>query len=131
MHRVSVQRTSDPVANFHREWATSLPPNSGQFVMPPNSHNYRRMVSRLPDQMKTLMGFCGQGVVIVAYHAGSMGWSVDFQIKGTDFRLEYDRGFLVVVKDPNGESKVVGPKNGIWSSDSLSALADAIMNDSA
>jgi hypothetical protein len=99
--------------------------------MPHNNHKYRRMLRRLPDQMTTLIGLCNRDVVVMSHHAGSMGWRVDFRIEETDFRLEYDRGFLVVVKDPEGEAKVIGPDKGTWSSESLAGLAAAIMEDPA
>jgi hypothetical protein len=60
-----------------------------------------------------------------------MGWSVDFQIDKTEFRLEYDRGYLVVVKDPGGEAKALAPEKGTWFSDSLRGLAEQITRESA
>lgn len=99
--------------------------------MPSSNHKYRRMLSRLPEEMKTLMSLCDREVVIRAHHAGSMGWSVDFQIDKTEFRLEYDRGFLVVVKDPAGEARALAPEKGTWFSDSLRGLAEQIARESA
>ncbi|MBA4031788.1 MAG: hypothetical protein C0478_12985 [Planctomyces sp.] len=99
--------------------------------MPKTNHKYRRLVSRLPDQMKMLMELCGQDVVVVAHHAGSVGWSVDFQINTTDYQLQHDRGFLVVIKDPAGEAKVIGPMEGTWAGNSISGLAAAIAKDLA
>ena len=100
-------------------------------VMPNANHKYRRLVSRLPDQMKMLMELCGQDVVVVAHQAGSMAWNVDFQINATDFQLQYDRGVLVVIKDPAGEAKVLGPKEGTSAGDSMSELAAAIVKEQA
>ncbi|MFM8496538.1 MAG: hypothetical protein ACKOEM_13590 [Planctomycetia bacterium] len=79
--------------------------------------------------MKTLMELCGQDVVVVAHHAGSVGWNVDFRINATDYQLTYDRGLLVVIKDPAGEAKVLGPKEGTSPEDSMSELAAAISKD--
>ena len=89
------------------------------------------MVGRLPEEMKTLMSLCAREVVILAHHAGSTGWSVDFQIDESSFRLEYDRGFLVVVKDPAGEARTLAPEKGTWFSDSLQGLAEQIDRESA
>lgn len=88
------------------------------------------MLSRLPEEMKSLMSLCDREVVILAHHAGSMGWCVDFQIDRTEFRLEYDRGYLVVVKDPAGEARTLAPEKGTWCSDSLRGVAEQIARES-
>jgi hypothetical protein len=93
-------------------------------VMPSSNHRYRRMLSRLPEEMKSLMSLCDREVVILAHNAGSMAWHVDFQIDRTEFRLEYDRGFLMVVKDPAGEARALAPEKGTWFSEVGQALPD-------
>jgi hypothetical protein len=60
-----------------------------------------------------------------------MGWSVDFRINATDYQLQYDRGLLVAIKDPAGEAKVLGPKEGISAGDPISELTTAILQDLA
>lgn len=77
------------------------------------------------------MSLCAREVVILAHHAGSTGWSVDFQIDKSTFRLEYDRGLLVVVKDPAGEARPLAPEKGTWYSDSLQGLAEQIAREAA
>ncbi len=46
--------------------------------MQKNNSKYRRMVERLPEEMKALMRHVDHECVILAHHAGSMGWHVDF-----------------------------------------------------
>ena len=82
------------------------------------------MVERLPEEMKDLMRFVHHDCVILKHHAGSMGWSVDFQIGNTDLSLIYDRGSLVVIKDPTGEDKNLFPEGKDWTEVSLQDLAD-------
>ncbi len=77
------------------------------------------------------MSLCAREVVILAHHVGTTGWSVDFQIDESSFRLEYDRGFLVVVKDPAGEARTLAPEKGTWFSDSLQRLAEQIAREAA
>ncbi len=79
-------------------------------VMHKDNHQYRRMVERLPEEMKILMKHLNHECVVLAHRAGSMGWSVDFQIKSTCLSLIYDRGSLVVVKEPGKAEKSLFPK---------------------
>lgn len=65
--------------------------------MHPDNHKYRRLVDRLPEEMKTLMKHINHECTILAYHAGSMHWSVDFEVKGTRMSLVYERGAMVVL----------------------------------
>ena len=71
------------------------------------------MVDRLPKEMKELMEYINHECIIIKHYAGSMGWAVHFQIKKESLSLVYDRGSLVVVKDPNGEEKCLSPNKGM------------------
>ena len=95
-------------------------------VMHEMNSKYKRMVERLPDQMKELMANLNHECTILAHHAGSMGWSVEFQIEKTSLALIYDRGSLVVIKEPNGEEKNLFPRDKDMFSITVNDLADEI-----
>ena len=46
--------------------------------------------------------------IVLAHHGGTMGWSVEFRIKMTTLILEYDRGSMVVIKDPRWQGRSLG-----------------------
>jgi hypothetical protein len=89
------------------------------------------MLDRLPDEMKVLMQHVNHECNVLAHHAGSMGWSVDFQIKNTNLSLIYDRGLLVVKKDPGGSEKNLIPKNKDMFSVTMEDLANEVNNEFA
>ena len=45
-----------------------------------NNHRYRRMLNRLPNEMKELMKYVNHECLVLTHNAGSMGWSVDFHL---------------------------------------------------
>jgi len=90
-----------------------------------DNHKYRRLVDRLPEEMKTLMKHVNHECIVLAHHAGSMGWSVDFQIKNTNLSLIYDRGSLVVIKEPGRNEKSLFPKD----KDMLSVTVEDLANE--
>ena len=100
-------------------------------VMQKNDSKYRRMLERLPEQMKELMRHVHHECVILEHHAGSMGWHVDFQIGNTDLSLIYDRGSLVVIKDPTGEEKNLFPEGKDWTEVSMQDLVDEVKKEFA
>ena len=64
--------------------------------------------------------------IILEHHAGSMGWSVDFKIDETKLKLEYDRGSLIVIKDPSGENKTLAPTGKEWTKITMKDLAKEV-----
>ena len=76
-----------------------------------NNHKYRRMVDRLPDEMKQLMQHLDHECVVLAHHAGGAAWKVDFQIKKNNLYLAYDRGYLEVMLETETELRSLSPKN--------------------
>jgi len=94
------------------------------------NHKYRRMVDRLPKEMKELMKYLDHECIVIRHHAGSMGWAVHFEIKKEEFSLVYDRGSLVVIRDPSGEERCLSPnRNGFNST--ISDIAAKINNELA
>jgi hypothetical protein len=89
------------------------------------------MVDRLPVEMKKLMKHVNHECIILTHHAGSMGWSVDFQIKKTKLSLIYDRGSLIVVKEPDGEEKNLFPDNKEICSVTIKDLANEVNKEFA
>jgi len=88
------------------------------------------MVDRLPKEMKELIEYLNHECIIIKHYAGSMGWAVDFQIRKDNFSLVYDRGSLVVIRDPNGEEKCLSPsKDGF--DNTIRDLANEINNEFA
>ena len=81
--------------------------------------------------MKELMTYLDHECVILRHHAGSMGWSIDFQIKETDLSLIYDRGSLVLVKDPKGKGEHLSPEGMDWTEVSMRDLANEVNNEFA
>jgi len=95
------------------------------------NYKYRRLVERLPEQMKELMRYIEHECTILAHHSGSMGWNVDFRIHNIELSLVYDRGSLIVVKDPHGEDKSLFPEGKNWSDVTLKDLGDEINKEFA
>ena len=96
-----------------------------------NNHRYRRMLNRLPNEMKELMKYVNHECLVLTHNAGSMGWSVDFQINKTNFSLIYDRGLLAVKKEPGEAEKNLLPKNKDMFSITIEDLAKEINNEFA
>jgi len=75
------------------------------------------MVERLPEQMQDLMVYLDRECVILKHHAGTWGWSVDFQIEETELIMRYERGALWVEKNPEGEGESFAlPKKRLFNS---------------
>ncbi len=89
------------------------------------------MVDRLPEEMKDLVKHVNHECIILAHHAGSMGWSVDFRIKNTNLSLIYDRGSLVVIKEPDGEEKNLFPEDKDMFSVTMKDLAAEVNKEFA
>jgi hypothetical protein len=89
------------------------------------------MLDRLPDEMKVLMKHVNHECTVLAHHAGSMGWSVDFQIKNTNLSLIYERGSLVVTKEPGGAEKSLFPKDKDMFSVTMEDLSNEVNKEFA
>jgi len=92
---------------------------------------YRRMVNRLPEQMQEFIRHVNHECVILEHHAGSMGWSVDFQINDVPLVMIYDRGSIIVVKDPQGEDKNLFPEGKHWTNVTMQDLAAKVNEEFA
>jgi hypothetical protein len=57
---------------------------------------YRKLLSRLPEEMKELMASLKEDCYILDYLSGSMGWKVDFSVQEKKFSLVYDRGYFSI-----------------------------------
>jgi len=89
------------------------------------------MLDRLPNEMKELMKHVNHECLVLTHNAGSMGWSVDFQIKKTNLSLIYDRGLLAVKKEPGKAEKNLLPKNKDMFSITIEDLAKEVNNEFA
>ena len=96
-----------------------------------NNHRYRRLLDRLPLEMKVLMRYINQECIVLAHHAGSMAWSVDFQIKSTNLSLVYDRGSLAITKETGETQKHLFPKEKDMLSVTMEDLAIEVNNEFA
>ncbi len=70
---------------------------------------YRRMVERLPSEMKDLMSHLNHKCIVLEHHSGSTGWHVDFKIRKSKYRLIYDRGYLEVIHLNNQDNESISP----------------------
>ena len=96
-----------------------------------DSHKQRRMVERLPTEMKELMKHIDHECIVLAHHAGSMAWSVDFKIKGTNLSLIYERGSLTISKGLGSEQEHLFPKDKDMFSITSRDLANEVNNEFA
>ena len=96
-----------------------------------DNHRQRRMIDRLPSEMKDLMKHINHECIILAHHAGSMAWSVDFKIKDTHLSLVYDRGSLTITKGTGSAQKNLFPTDGDMISATLEDLANEVNNEFA
>ena len=89
------------------------------------------MIDRLPPEMKELMKHINHECVVLRHHAGSMAWSVDFRIKGTNLSLIYERGSLNISKELGSKQEHLFPKDKDMFSVTLKDLANEINNEFA
>jgi len=87
------------------------------------------MLDRLPVEMKVLMKQVNHECIVLAHHAGSMAWSVDFQIKNTNLSLIYDRGLLAVTKETGEAVKNLFPKDKDIFNVTMEDLANEVNNE--
>ena len=96
-----------------------------------DNHKQRRMIDRLPVEMKELMNHINHECIVLAHNAGSMAWSVDFKIKDTNLSLIYDRGSLTVTKESGPSQEHLFPKDKDMFSITLEDLANEVNNEFA
>lgn len=96
-----------------------------------NNHKYRRMLDRLPVEMKGLMKHVNHECIVIEHHAGSMAWSVDFQIDNKNLSLIYDRGSLDVTKESDKDNKNLFPRDKDMFNVTVKDLANEINKEFA
>ena len=100
-------------------------------VMQMNNHKQRRVVNRLPVEMKELMKHINHECFVLAHHTGSMAWSVDFKINDTNLSLIYDRGSLTITKETGSTQKHLFPRDKEMFSTTMEDLANEVNNEFA
>ncbi|WP_126452463.1 hypothetical protein [Sulfuriflexus mobilis] len=62
---------------------------------------YRRMLNRLPEDIKTILEGLGSEYIVENYNPQYMGWSVDIVIKSKRFNLvkEWHQVFISEIKN--------------------------------